>query len=66
METQQHISSKKVILHKKDWKYYVFFKQSIKISKSGPWSEQIACLLRNELLVNNICAWVKYLDEDIE
>jgi hypothetical protein len=67
MPTQQAIANKKVVLFNKDWNYYVFFHYGDnKITKSGPWSEQIACLLRNELLVNNICAWVKCLDEGIK
>ena len=50
----------------KGWDYYVFFQQGQKISKSGPWSRSVANSLRNELLINNICAWVKRLDEDKE
>ena len=67
MPTQQTIANKKVILFNKDWNYYVFFHYGDnKITKSGPWSQGVAHSLRDELLINNVCAWVKRLDEDKE
>jgi hypothetical protein len=69
MPTQKTISEKNrkyPTLFNKDWDYYVFFQQGQKISKSGPWSRSVANSLRNELLINNICAWIKRLDEDKE
>ena len=66
MSTQQQIANKKVVLFNKNWDYYVFFQQRGKISKSGPWSQGVANSLRNELLINNICAWIKRLDDNKE
>jgi len=67
MLTQQEMANKKVVLFNKDWNYYVFFHYGDqKITKSGPWSRSIANSLRDELLINNVCAWVKRLDEDKE
>jgi len=68
MPTQKKISEKNrkyPVLFNKDWNYYVFFHQGDnKITKSGPWSQAVANSLRDELLINNVCAWVKRLDED--
>ena len=64
MPTQQQVSNKKIRFHNKQWSYYVFFHQNDKTSRSGPWSHDIAHSLRNELLINNVCAWVKRLDEN--
>jgi|TARA_R100000084_G_C4635029_1_gene140525 hypothetical protein len=67
MPTQQEMANKKVVLFNKDWNYYVFFHYGDqKITKSGPWSQSVANSLRDELLINNVCAWVKRLDEDKE
>jgi len=67
MATQQEISNKKVVLFNKSWDYYVFFYQNNhKITKSGPWSRAIANSLRDELLINSVCAWVKRLDDSKE
>jgi hypothetical protein len=65
MPTQQEMANKKVVLFNKDWNYYVFFHRGDnKITKSGPWSQAVANSLRDELLINNVCAWVRRLDED--
>jgi hypothetical protein len=67
MPTQKSIANKNrkfVSLTNKDWSFYVFYLKDIKTLKSGPWSEPIATSLRNDLLVNGICAWIKRLDED--
>lgn len=65
MITQKQMAGKKVVFFNKEWNFYVFFHQgNKKITKSGPWSEAIANSLRDELLISNICAWVKRLDED--
>jgi len=67
MPTQKTISEKNKkypVLFNKGWDYYVFFIQGTKIKKSGPWSRSVANSLRNELLINSICAWVKQLDEE--
>ena len=70
MPTQKKISEKNrkyPVLFNKDWNYYVFFHYGDnKITKSGPWSQAVANSLRDELLINNVCAWVKRLDEDKE
>jgi hypothetical protein len=63
MPTQQQIANKKIVFWKKHWNYYVYFHQNDKISRTGPWSEQIALSLRNDLLINNICAWISKLDD---
>ena len=64
MATQKQTANKKVIFWKDKWTYYVYFYQNNKTSKSGPWSEDIALALRNDLLISNICAWVKKIDEN--
>lgn len=67
MPTQKSIANKNrkfVSLTNKDWSFYVFYMKGLKILKSGPWSEPIATSLRNDLLVNGICAWIKRLNED--
>jgi hypothetical protein len=64
MATQKQTANKKVIFWKNTWCYYVFFHQNNKTTKSGPWSEDIALALRNDLLISNICAWIKKLDEN--
>ena len=67
MPTQQEMANKKITLFNKDWNYYVFFHYGDnKITKSGPWSQAVANSLRDELLINNVCAWVKRLDEHKE
>ena len=64
MATQNQIAKKRVIFWKDKWIYYVYFHQNDKTSKSGPWSEDIALALRNDLLVSNICAWVKKIENE--
>ena len=64
MTTQKQTANKKVIFWKNTRCYYVFFHQNNKTTKSGPWSEDIALALRNDLLISNICAWIKKLDEN--
>lgn len=67
MATQKSIAKKNrkyVNLANKNWDFYVFYMKDIKTLKSGPWSEAIATSLRNDLLINGICAWIKRLDED--
>tara|TARA_R110000824_G_scaffold247589_1_gene436629 strand:- start:1177 stop:1380 length:204 start_codon:yes stop_codon:yes gene_type:complete len=49
---------------KNEWNYYIFYLIGAKIIKSGPWSQDIAYSLRDDLLINNICAWIKRLNED--
>ena len=63
MATQKQIANKKIVFWKHTWCYYVFFHQNNKTTKSGPWSEDIALALRNDLLISNICAWVKKIEE---
>ena len=66
MPTQKSIAKKNkkyINLANKNWNFYVFYLKGTKTLKSGPWSEQIANILRNELLVNGICAWTKRLDD---
>ena len=49
---------------KKEWNYYVFYHIETRIIKSGPWSQDIAYSLRDDLLISNICAWIKRLNEN--
>ena len=67
MATQKSIANKNkkyVTLSNKSWSFYVFYMRDIKTLKSGPWSEPIATSLRNGLLINGICAWIKRLDDE--
>ena len=64
MATQKQIAKRKIVFWKDKWTYYVYFHQNDKTSKSGPWSEDIALALRNDLLVSNICAWVKKIENE--
>ena len=64
MATQKQTANKKIVWWKDKWTYYVYFHQNNKTSKSGPWSEDIALALRNDLLVSNICAWVKKIEHE--
>jgi len=66
MAIQKSISKKNkkyTIGISKDWKYLVYFHKQMKVSHSGPWSYKIAVNLMNDLLLNNICAWIKSIDE---
>ena len=69
MAIQKSISKKNkkfTIGISKDWKYLVYFHKHMKVSHSGPWSYTIAVNLMNDLLLNNICAWIKLIDESKE
>ena len=66
MATQKSLSKKNkkyTIGISSDWKYLVYFHKHLKVSHSGPWSYTIAVNLMNDLLLNNICAWIKTIDE---
>tara|TARA_R110000796_G_scaffold104304_1_gene214120 strand:+ start:2105 stop:2308 length:204 start_codon:yes stop_codon:yes gene_type:complete len=44
--------------------YFVFYKIYDEIKKSGPWSANVAYSLRDELLINYMCAWIIRIDEN--